>query len=304
MSITRQRFFGMLAALITAQSLLALAVAVPLLLDVSTEALHTVWQVCQHPFRAHYAQPVTLGGIVVTVVVLTGFARFLHAGYATFRRTRSAVSVLMVSPRPQYPARARDIATRSGVRSPVEVLDLSEPLAFCHGFCRPRIYVTSGLCSLLSDTELSAVLLHEDYHRRRREPLRLLLLSALVQTLRFWPALGPRMTEARTEMEVSADIYATARSGSARSLARALLKVLEQTTPGRAFADESLALSPLSPTEARIECLTRAQSQPYPPLSWRSIGWPGLALLGVSAGLFALAEFSNLHPILHPCHRL
>lgn len=304
MSLTRQRFFGMLAILIAVQSLLALAVTVPLLLDASTEALHTVWQICQHPFRAHYLQPVTFAGIAVTLGVLIGLARFLHVGYATGRRTRAAVSPLLAVLRPLRTIPSLAIAARSGIRGPVEVLDLAEPLAFCHGLLRPRIYVTTALCSLLSEAELRAVLLHEEYHRRRREPLRLLLLSALVQTLRFWPALAPRLVEARTEMEVAADAHAILHSGSARALARALLKVLEHATPSTALADASLALSSLSPTEARIERLTRAQSEPYPPLSWRSIGGPGLALLGITAGLFVLARFSNLHPILHPCHHL
>lgn len=302
MRLTRQRFFLVIALLLAVQGLLAVAVATPLLIDAGSEAAHAVWQACGHPFPAHYLQPVTLAGALVMGSVLIVTVRFAWACLAAYRRTSMTVSALFAVAQPANSRRLDLIAARYGIKGHVKCVETDAPLAFCHGFVRPRIYVSSGLSTLLSDAELAAVLLHEEYHRQRREPLHLILLNGLVETLRFWQVLTSRMVEARTEMEVAADAHAVGRGGSPRALARALLKVLQQTAPSMPFADQSLALSPLSPTEARIECLTRAQIQPYPPLSWCSVTGPGLILAGITVGLSFLAAFSDLHPILHRCH--
>lgn len=103
-------------------------------------------------------------------------------------------------------------------------------------------------------------------------------------------------------MEVAADAAVIARSGSVQPLARALLKVLEHPTATTPVFDPSLALSALSPTAARIDCLTHAAVDPYPPLSWAYFSSLATALAVPTFALVALAAASNLHYALHPCH--
>jgi Zn-dependent protease with chaperone function len=97
------------------------------------------------------------------------------------------------------------------------------PQAFCTGFVRPAICVSTAALDTLSSAELRAVLVHERHHRRRRDPLRFMLLRVLGHALPFLPGL-PRLAERFAALaEVAADEAALARTQDRRSLARALL---------------------------------------------------------------------------------
>ena len=90
-------------------------------------------------------------------------------------------------------------------------------------------------------------------------------------------------------------------TGAVQALARALVKLVQHPALRAATANPPLALSHISPTEARIVCLARGTSEPYPPLSWRYFGGLVLVLAGLTGGLVVLAAVSNLHPVLHTC---
>ena len=68
---------------------------------------------------------------------------------------------------------------RNGVVAPpaapdgVEVIDHDEPFAFTFGLGRPRVAISRGLIEQLSSEELGAVIVHERYHVRARDPLKL-----------------------------------------------------------------------------------------------------------------------------------
>ena len=55
----------------------------------------------------------------------------------------------------------------------VLVIDVAAPVAFCAGWLRPRVYVSTALLERLSADELRAVLAHEQHHGALRDPLRL-----------------------------------------------------------------------------------------------------------------------------------
>jgi len=57
----------------------------------------------------------------------------------------------------------------------VDVVRDVRPFSFCYWFRRPRICLSTGLIKRLDDAELRAVLLHERYHLRQRDPLRLVI---------------------------------------------------------------------------------------------------------------------------------
>jgi Zn-dependent protease with chaperone function len=64
------------------------------------------------------------------------------------------------------------------------------PVAFCAGLMTPRVYVSEGAVSTLERDELHAVLAHEEHHRRRRDPLRLLAVGCLADALFFLSAIA------------------------------------------------------------------------------------------------------------------
>ena len=61
----------------------------------------------------------------------------------------------------------------------VLVIPGAQPLAFCAGLLRPRVYVSTGALERLGEAELAAVVAHEAHHAARRDPLRLLVARAI-----------------------------------------------------------------------------------------------------------------------------
>jgi TonB family protein len=108
------------------------------------------------------------------------------------------------------------------------------------GIMRPRILIPARLLAALPAEELRALLIHEDAHRRRREPLRSALLS-FCSTLCFF---YPLMKVVRRRLEYTSELLCDAqvlRRGLdpdtyARALARAVRMGMEPEEPALAFA--------------------------------------------------------------------
>jgi Zn-dependent protease with chaperone function len=122
----------------------------------------------------------------------------------------------------------RDFAPRCG---PVEVagkqcwiVEDPEPQAFCSGLLCPRIYLSRGALELLPEDELEAVVAHEAYHAKRRDPLRFFVARTLADALFLLPALR-RMSERYAALsEVAADQAAVQVTSGSSALASALLR--------------------------------------------------------------------------------
>jgi Zn-dependent protease with chaperone function len=113
----------------------------------------------------------------------------------------------------------------------------SRAQAFCAGFVRPRVYLSRPTAELLSGEQLAAVLAHEAHHVRRRDPLRLLLLTAVGDGMFFLPALG-RLRDRYSELaELAADEAALAAVGDPSHLAAALLQFQEGVLSGAVGID-------------------------------------------------------------------
>jgi Zn-dependent protease with chaperone function len=100
----------------------------------------------------------------------------------------------------------------------VAIVAGQQPLAFCAGLLRPRVYVSQGACSALGEDELAAVVEHESHHARRRDPLRILIARAVGDAYSIGAL--PRREQALAELAADA---AAVRSRGAAPLASALL---------------------------------------------------------------------------------
>lgn len=98
-------------------------------------------------------------------------------------------------------------------------------LAFTAGLWRPSIFVSRALVLTLSDRQLEAVLLHEEHHAQRRDPLRLMAGQALSAILCFLPVLRNLHDYYCIAKEVAADAVAVQKQGTRTHLASALCKV-------------------------------------------------------------------------------
>lgn len=148
---------------------------------------------------------------------------------------------------------------------PVErlfVLPDTSPYALCIGLWNPAIYVTAGLVEQLPSEELRAVLAHEESHRRRRDPLRHLMLQGVVT--RFVRASKAHQLLQWIELraEIIADRYAREQTSTA-TMASALFHVLQWHRGHTSVLPASHFDTTILLTE-RLQDLAQAPSTPLP----------------------------------------
>jgi Zn-dependent protease with chaperone function len=179
------------------------------------------------------------------------------------RTTRHLVRrVLARASRP--PARLTRLAGQLGIEERLTYVLDPAVYAFCYGFLSPRICISSGMAGGLSLVELRAVLLHEAYHLRQRDPLKVLMGRTVAGAFYLLPLATELRDRYLVEKELSADAHVVERL-SPEALAAALLKIYRGST-GQPVADfAAAAVGPFNLFGERIRQLTRAE-QPKPPL--------------------------------------
>jgi Zn-dependent protease with chaperone function len=104
----------------------------------------------------------------------------------------------------------------------VTLVEDLEPDAYCVGYLRPRVHLSTGALDRLSDAELEAVAAHERHHAARRDPLRLLIARVLADALFFLPGLRRLGDRYAALAELAAD-EAAARASGTSTVASAML---------------------------------------------------------------------------------
>lgn len=232
--------------------------------------------------------------LLATCGIVLGAGSLLRqlAGTAKLIRALLARTVPM-------PARVRSAARGLGLDGRIAVVDNERPFSFCYWFLRPRICISIALVRRLDHDELRAVLLHERYHLRQRDPLRLVVARSCAAGLYVVPAVDELVGFYTLQKEIAADEEAVRAAGGVRALARALYKLLPA-------ADEVslgllLPVSSLSVTEARIERLVTGREAALQ-LSPLSLALSAGALLGasvlVAVGVGTRMTFESLPPLL------
>ena len=207
-------------------------------------------------YRPGWLTPLLLGGLLASGIVRLA----LRLG-----KTREFLAQLEVVSASDVPAGLKSTLCTMGLSSHTRVVASSIPLAFCTGMLRPKIYISTGLASLVSHPELAAVLWHEELHRRRDHPLWLFLVDAVSHVLFFLPVAAEISRNLMLSSELAADAYAIKRSSRA-ALAGALHALLTASPPQAL----PIRLAGLSATSARITALLDRQS-PFFSLSARSV---------------------------------
>ncbi len=152
------------------------------------------------------------------------------------------------------------ICDELGLRDTVTVVTTEVPLAFCHGLFLPRIWLSTGTVALLSRAELSAVLRHEQAHRRGHHPLQLLVARSVADALAFLPVLRELADALPGNQELVAD-RAVIQAGERYALGRALLAM---TTAASAPGAPVLASGMVGVLEARINQISGRAAEPAP----------------------------------------
>jgi Zn-dependent protease with chaperone function len=152
------------------------------------------------------------------------------AGFAMLSLTLGGRSLIrQVRAKRRFLARLRIARTADVGGTRVAVFDSTRPQAFCAGFLRPRIYLSTAAAALAGE-HLEAIVTHERHHLRRRDPLRLLVAHALSEALFFLPALRRLTARYGALAELAAD-EAAVREHDRSTVAAALLSFGEARNP-------------------------------------------------------------------------
>lgn len=199
--------------------------------------------------------------------------------------------------------RAAEPIALAGISAPAFAVRADFPIVAVVGLAKPRLIIARSVLETCSESELEAVLAHEQGHIDRRDNLRRLLLSIAPDVLSWLPASERLFSAWRDAAEEASDDDAARIGVDGRvRLASALVKVARLATGGHA--------SPLMPASAlyRGESLDRrvrrllevsAPVDPRPGSRWRTLP------TAVAAMALCLAMLEDVHAVVEGLlHRL
>jgi hypothetical protein len=186
--------------------------------------------------------------------------------------------------------RALPVAGALAGHDHVWVLHGEHPHAFCAGLLRPAVYVSAGALRRLSDDQLAAVLAHEQLHRLRRDPLRIVSARVLGEAVFFFPLLRGLTERYCTLAELAADDHAVATLGGDRSALAGAMLAFEANGIAPERVDHMSGLTP----DWRLPVALTALSL---------FGAAALALLVWQLGRHAILQTTLALPVLsaQPC---
>jgi hypothetical protein len=235
--------------------------------------------------------------LLLLVLATCGIALGLGSLFRQLISTMILIRAL-VSRRVAPPRRVAELANELGIAGRVDVVADRRPFSFCYWFRDPRICVSTALVRRLGTDELRAVLLHERYHLRHRDPLRLVIARYFAAGLYVVPVVEELASFYALQKEIAADDDAVSHVGVA-PLAAALYKLLPDA-PDRELG-LLMPVTGLSVTEARIDRLVAGADLPLrlsPAAILLSVG----ALIGASVlatvGGGTSVAFASLPPLL------
>jgi Zn-dependent protease with chaperone function len=123
--------------------------------------------------------------ILVGMLLLIGLWTVIRQAWQTSRRTSQLLNLAQTEL--SQPLQA--LVAELGLESHIVLIRLNTPVAFCFGFLKPRICLSTALVELPSPAQIKAALWHEEYHRQRLDPLRILLIEAAGAIFFFLPAV-------------------------------------------------------------------------------------------------------------------
>lgn len=233
---------------------------------------------------------VSYAGFALLAAVSIAFGAFAAA--SAHARARRHLRAAAFSGSGGLPPRLRDLASRARVQR-LRVLDADTPQAFTFGYVRPTVCVSRGLLARLDDEQLEAVLRHEAEHVRRRDPLRVLVATAISRALVFVPLVWRLADAFQVAKEIDADRAVIREMGGRRALVSALLAAAPGETSTRVgFADTLLA---------RIAWLEGEDPFAEKTRGWAAVLVTAAVVLAIAGGLFVILTGALDPHVLRVC---
>lgn len=159
--------------------------------------------------------PLTIAAIALTLLVIIFIARSI--------KNQSSLKKL---PELKHSQKLARIISTHKIPS-VKVVDSITLSAACVGFVKPNIYVSKGLTEILNKDELTAVLLHEKHHIKKRHHLLHFTLTFLEPLKIVFPFASDLIKWNHLRMEKAADYAVVHKMGDSKHILSAFKKSLK-----------------------------------------------------------------------------
>ncbi|MDM5188033.1 M56 family metallopeptidase [Bacillus sp. DX4.1] len=121
------------------------------------------------------------------------------------------------------------------------LLPTLEVAVFTIGMIHPKIVLSEGALQSFTEEEIDAIVLHEEYHQKNHDPLKLFLFTVVAEGMMYVPVLKGFLRCYNTYQELLADKYAMDQMKSSFELGSALLKLIKIKTASNSFVTASFA---------------------------------------------------------------
>lgn len=242
---------GLLLALACAPALAGLYLLSAALMPSLAHILGLAVDHCQdHGHHAHFCpihSPLWTGGVLERLILIAAGVSILALLGGLAVRLRRVARVVRLLEMARLPVLGD---------GPYRAVESAGPVALTAGLLRPRVYLSCGLVDALSPVELDAVVAHEQAHRRRRDPLRLLVADVLSR-LHLPPIRRRLLRELILATERACDERAALTCGDRCGAAAAILKVARLNRARPAPSDALLPAVTGADLAGRVEALLR-----------------------------------------------
>jgi beta-lactamase regulating signal transducer with metallopeptidase domain len=204
--------------------------------------------VCNFPVPMvgyHLFVPAAVVGAIIMGSIVVGVIYALHLARGSSRVRRKLGPQVEAAP-----GKLKMAAAAAGVTA-VELHEHTVQYAACVGTWHPVVVISTSLVELLDEDELTAVLAHEDRHRRRHAPLRQLVARVSARALFFLPVVNDLLDRHLLDEELLADEEACQSAGR-RPLVSALSKIAGMGVDGPLIS----ALNPENSLLQRLDVLS------------------------------------------------
>lgn len=121
---------------------------------------------------------------LVAAIMLSGLFRAVYISFLRFRKysmVKKKIPVVQLDASPKL----KTVINKLKLTDTIILFESHLAYAFSSGILHPAVYVSNGLIAQLSEEELTLVILHEKYHIKSRDCLKIACMGFIVEWLYF-----------------------------------------------------------------------------------------------------------------------
>lgn len=273
---------------------LSLLILLGLIIKISPLTIsHTIYYCQKAITNIILTLPHSAPSIFVTLsslIIFIGLMLLIIKTHRTYRFVK-----VIIKQRIDTPNKVLVIARKLGITNKIDIIESNRFSSFCYGLFKPRICLSLNLVKSLNIGELEAVLIHESYHLKNRDPLKILLSQIAASMFFFIPTIGDFHNYYTLSKEVDADRLAI-KMEKIRDLRSALTKTILNIAPA---LPGIASLANGDDLEKRVQFLIDTKQRIEFKLSFTrliiSVLFFTLATLTFSLPVFAIKNSDNTH---------